>query len=58
MQIGDLVTTETCQRVGVIIAMTKSNSSSQNYGYLHTVHWFIDGHVGVYWIDELEAVCK
>ncbi len=58
MQIGDLVTTETCQRIGVIIEMTKSNSSSQNYGYLYGVHWFVDGHVGVYWIDELEAICK
>ena len=58
MKVGDLVVSKPCERVGIIIAMTKSNSSSQNYGYLHTVHWLVDGHVGVYWIDELEAVCK
>ena len=59
MQIGTLVIHENDHYEGVGIVVENSQAAKNGEKYtMVTVHWLDGLGVGLYWTDELEAICK
>jgi len=60
MQIGTLVMHESDQHqgMGIVIEDMKQHPKSSGEHSMVTVHWLDGMGVGLYWVDELEVICK
>ena len=60
MQIGTLVIHENddYEGIGIVIEKRETVSPSESIYTMVTVHWLDGMGVGLYWTDELEAICK